>query len=146
MDRLSSGRWHIWELALKAVSENAGTLLWGKGIVQPMIYVTENEHCHNIYLQALLESGIPGLLLWLALVGLFVFHAFRLLKNRDLPFWQRIAGLPGLALLISETVESNTLVSLGFLNMTVLYFSMGLTVMLSLQNSRKTAALVPEKP
>ena len=143
LDSLSSGRIYVWERVWEAVTAHADSLFWGKGVAQPMLSVNallphggQMEHCHNLYVQTFLESGLVGLLLWLAIVGCFVFHAVRLMKNRDLPLWQRVSGVPAIAILISELVEVTTHLYHGYPVMTILYVSMGWTVALSTEKNR----------
>ena len=85
-------------------------------------------HCHNLWIQTLLESGILGLLLLLALHVYFLMHAFRLLKNKSLPFWQRLLPLPALAALVSEVFEHTASPDTCFPQLTLLYLFMGFTI------------------
>ena len=65
-------------------------------------------HCHNILLQTLLETGIPGLLILCAAIFKVGMFAVRTSANKEAPLWQR-AFLALIAVIgIGELVECLT--------------------------------------
>ena len=107
-----SGRPAIWQAVIAFLGEHPKYLLMGTSIISPMNWINpvpglsyDVEHAHNILLQVLLESGIPGLLLVLLFVGIICVRAFRMLRRPDLPNWVR--GIPVIvfSVWIGEMVE-----------------------------------------
>lgn len=135
---LSNGRFHLWEKVLRIVTSDSSALFLGQSVNQPMSIINADVgpdgtimgHTHNLWIQTLLESGIPGLFLLFAVQIFFVVHAFRLMKNSRLPFWQRIVPIPALAILIGEILEYTTDPSACYPQLTLLYLFMGFAVSL----------------
>lgn len=137
LDRLLSGRLGIWIHALKNLRDNPSALIWGWGIVNPLEFGTNRqlmidtkhtfEHVHNLYLQIVLESGIPGLLLFLAVALLFVICAVKLIRNREVSGWQKMVCVPAFAVLVQELDECMALPSRGYPSLMILYLFMGMT-------------------
>lgn len=50
---------------------------------RPVDVLLRYDHAHNDYLEFLIETGLPGLLLLLSLVGLHALHALRVLLRRQ---------------------------------------------------------------
>ncbi len=138
IDDVSSGRLSIWSKILRLGFPSFSDVLWGQSVYQPMNIINVGvsnrygviSHCHNLWLQTLLESGLSGLLLLLSLQGYFLVCAFRLMKNRALPFWQRILPVPTILILIGELFEHTTGLAFCFPQLTFLYLFMGLTIAL----------------
>ena len=144
-----NGRFDHWGYVLKIIFEDPGILFFGDSVYNTMVPVNEYRaslgllplyHCHNTFLQYLLENGLPGLLLYCVFIFTFLFHAWRVLRNRDLPFWQR--ALPVCAILcVAEGLIDNTChVNFGYPQMTALYLFAGFTITLSRESGRKKAA------
>ena len=116
------GRTAIWHAVFSFLWSNKKYLLIGKSILSPMEALNsqsltsfEAAHCHNILLQVLLESGLPGLLLLCAAVIKVGSQAVRLAGNRNAPPWQR--AFPALIVVIcaGELVECLTNLLFPFL-------------------------------
>ena len=144
-----NGRFDHWGYVLKTVFEDPSLLFFGDSVYNTMVPVNEYRaslgllplyHCHNTFLQYLLENGIPGLLLYCTFIFTFLFHAWRVLTNRNLLFWQR--ALPVCAILcVAEGLIDNTChVNFGYPQMTALYLFAGFTITLSRETRRKKAA------
>lgn len=139
-DTLLNGRFVLWKSVLKLVAASPQNLLLGLSVYNPMTLINEVRvpqgleylyHCHNTLLQTLLENGIPALLLYISFLGAAVFHAVRVFRCRDLPFWQRAIPI-GMLLCVAEGFLDNTChVTYGYPQMTVLYLFAGFTVALS---------------
>ena len=124
-----SNRLVLWQRAFEYLRNDPRTLLCGLSVEGERITeVVEDVHCHNLLVQTLLEGGIPGLLLFLALVFCGVFHAFRLWSQKGIPFWQRLLPLPMFTILLWEMAECVSHFSYGHPPMTLLWFFMGCTV------------------
>ncbi len=132
LNQISSGRWTIWKTAFEYVQEHPETKYLGMsadGSIREAI--NRPDHSHNILIQIGFEGGIPGLGLYLVLLGYFFFHACRLWKRWWLPLWQRTLPIPVVAVLLMEMAECLTHFAFGHVPMTVLYFFMGATVAVS---------------
>ena len=149
-DYFFSGRLSIWENALKVVTANTRNLLLGQSVSNPMaqtnVLLTSQGigyyyHCHNTIIQILLENGVPGLLLYLSFIGIFIFHGIRLVRNRDLPFWQRILPIGSLLCIMEGLIDNTCHVTYGYPQMTILYLFAGFTIALSRQVKKDASAL-----
>jgi O-antigen ligase len=65
----------------------------------------EKSTVHNYFLLLLIEQGVPGLLLFLALVGTMFWYAQRLYKRTADSFWETTFAVVGAILLIQCTVN-----------------------------------------
>ena len=87
---------------------------------------------HNVFLAYLTELGLPGLGLYLVVLGLWGQSAWRLWRSPDAPPWIRRFGLLILALLANYAVNGmfHDMTLIPMVNM-VLYFFGGAAVALS---------------
>ena len=142
-----NGRFEHWGYVLRVAASGAKNLLLGQSVYKTMDPVNDLRasegrpplnHCHNTFLQHLTENGLPALLLYTAFIAVFLFHAYRVLTDRGLPFWQR--ALPVCAVLcVAEGFIDNTChVNFGYLQMSALYLFAGFTVTLSRERQRET--------
>lgn len=139
LDYFFNGRIVLWRNALEVITANARNLFLGQSVYNPIIPVDEIRvargleylhHCHNTLIQTLLENGIPGLALYLAFAFTAVFYSIRLIRRRELPFWQRTFAI-GVLLCLAEGLIDNTChVTYGYPQMTVLYLCSGFTIAL----------------
>ena len=109
---LLSGRTKIWKQAVRFIVTHPRTLLTGRSVSEPMkntgIMRTENivtEHSHNMFLQTLMESGLPGLLLLLAFMVCTGRRAVRLVMNEDRPELVRLMPAAVCAIWVGELTE-----------------------------------------
>lgn len=137
-----SGRTWLWSCVLQALKDNGKMLLVGSSpfdyleILYTYGFPDYQAHAHSIYLQVVLEWGMPGLILMVVFLVLFAISALRLIFNDRLAFWQRFAPAPAIALLAVELVDcfmrlsdENVALQAGFL-------FMGLTIGLDFKNRR----------
>ena len=145
---LLNGRFDHWGFVLEAVFADPQLLFFGSSVYNTMTPVNELRvsrglmplyHCHNTFLQYLLENGIPGLLLYCAFVFTFLFHAYRVLVNRDLPFWQRALPVCAVICVLEGLIDNTCHVNFGYPQMTALYLFAGFTIALSREEKRKKA-------
>lgn len=104
-----SGRFEIWKAVLSFLKQNPKYLLIGKSKIEPLSAIApDNAHCHNIFIQVLLESGIVGLLLLLFFVGNICINCIRVIKGKEAEKW--IVLLPALiiSLIVGDMVECFT--------------------------------------
>ena len=140
VDVLFTGRLTIWQNALDVVFSNLENALLGVSVYNTMIPVWEIRlskglfyvyHCHNTFVQHLLENGIPALLLYCSIVFTVIYHAIRVLKNRNLPFWQRMLPITALVCLLEGLGDNTCHVNFGYPQMTLLYLFAGFSTTLS---------------
>ena len=74
-----------------------------------------------------MEGGVPGLLLFLAVLVCFAVHAVRLFRRAELPLWQRMLPVPVLSILVMEMTECLSHFSFGHVPMTFFWFFIGCT-------------------
>lgn len=88
LNEFSSGRIEIYEGAFTTIVRNPSVLLRGSLLRDAMTITNENvktpyPHYHNFLIQALIVTGLPGLLLVLAISILVVIKAIKLALSRD---------------------------------------------------------------
>lgn len=136
MDSFLNGRYRIWENAFTLFREEPKVLLWGESAFRPMEKINKmrNEmglhtvsHVHNTFLQIMLENGIPGLLLYLSFIFIFIWQALKLMLDPTIPLWQKIMPVPAIGCLIADTVDVCAIATDGYPPMTILYLFIGLT-------------------
>ena len=145
----SAGRLTLWRNLWTVLTSNPRNLLIGQSVYNPVKVINdlrtpqglyEVYHCHNTFLQTLLENGLPGFLLYLGFTFIFFFHAFRVLKNRDLPFWQRLVPIPAAACFVADLLDSTCHVTYGYPQMTLLFLFAGFTIALGRQAKKEGSA------
>lgn len=105
-DRILTGRSELWTKIINYINQNKYILLTGTTKHAPLIAFDDfHGHCHCLYLQVLLESGIPGLLLVLAFIVYTAINAIRAVTNPELPLWIRLLSVICIALPIADIVE-----------------------------------------
>ena len=147
LNKVLSARVVIWEGVVRYIREHPVVLLEGESIWIPMRGVNTqtgltktagHPHCAPMYI--LLESGIPGLLLIAAVLGLAVIRSFRLAGKRETPLWLALLPAVFLSLCVGDLVECIC----GFLgypypNCSALFLVMGM-----LLRRRPAPSLSPE--
>ena len=93
-------------------------------------------HAHSIYLQILMELGVPGLVLCAAFLCCLIPRAWHVLMDGGTPLWQRLTVLPVVMILLGELVECHTMPGLMLPFVPVVYTGMG--VVCGLGRSRPT--------
>ncbi len=63
------------------------------------------NHAHNDYLELLLETGLPGLLLMLAFLGWFVFQTTRVWRSPFASLFAKAATIAAAAILVHSIVD-----------------------------------------
>lgn len=105
-----SGRIEVWKSIWHYVSAEPGRLLFGVSVYNPMSGPNQLSgsvmgHCHNMFLQILLESGLIGLLLILAF-GLYTArNAWRIINSKTLPLWPRLIPAIVVSVLVGDLAE-----------------------------------------
>lgn len=137
LDGFLNGRLRIWKALFETIRQKPSILLYGESAYKPMGAINailkeqgfyKVYHAHNAFLQLLLENGIPGMALFIAFIVFFLRDAFRSLKEKSLPLWQRVISGPALCCLLAEMVDVTAMVEKGNPQMTVFYLFIGLTV------------------
>jgi O-antigen ligase len=141
LETLLSGdnRMQVWRLIFTMFKSDPARLLFGiaPSDMREALYpyaeasgasnlaaIINNNNAHNSYLQTILSSGLPGLILWLALAAWAFFPAARKCLNRGVP--ARSAFLLGFAAacLIMGLAESHYLAQ-GFVMNLVFFIALG---------------------
>ena len=91
----------------------------------------------------ILESGIPGGVLYVCFILSVVIPAVKVLFTRRLPMWMRQFPLPMLCCFLAETVDCTCKISTMHPQTTLLYLFAGLTLAAS-EYARKTKLLIPK--
>ncbi len=133
------GRSFVWRASLDVLRNKPYLLLVGTSVPQVMEHVQPYadaysvetyDHVHCMYLQILMETGIPGLLLCLCFVYLFA-RACLILWRKSGFSWQKAVPLPALAIFLGECLDSMTRLDKGLQTMPVLMLTAGLTLILA---------------
>lgn len=126
--QLLSGRVEIWTTCMDYIKNNPLVLLIGKSKIYPLHDVNPLfSHCHSLYVQILLESGIPGVLL----VVYFIIYTIRKsIKDVDswiTPLWIKLLPAIPIYLWIGDIVECfSWLRSSQCPMITILFISVGI--------------------
>ena len=109
---LLNGRTKIWKQVIRFLAEHRRVLLIGRTVAEPMKdtgivrdEVIPAEHCHSMFLQTVMESGIPGLLLLLAFIFCTAVRAVRVMTAEQLPTLLRLVPAAVCAVWVGELVE-----------------------------------------
>ncbi len=146
LNRTLTGRYTIWQNAFSYLQKNPNALLFGlsvDGSVAPTL--NREDHLHNLYIQTLMEGGIPALLLYFSILIYFFYHTCRLWKHWHLPLWQRMLPLPVLSVFLLEMAECLSHFSYGHPPMTIFWFFLGCTVAVSKTIREQEKTSVEEK-
>ena len=132
---LLSGREVIWEAGIQMLEDNPEYLLHGASfgwhvIAQANAYTAPSQfdHFHSLYLQVLVEGGIPALLLLMAFILFFAKAAYRLCKDKQWSAWKCALPLIPITALIADTVESLTLLIFNYSVLPFMMLFMGVTI------------------
>ena len=108
-DRVLNGRAELWTMVIDYIEEHPLILLIGESKISPLKGLNYYKaHCHSIYLQILLENGIPGLLLFLAFIGYTLIHAIRAIRDPEQPLWIRLLPAIPVSLWVGDLAENFT--------------------------------------
>lgn len=104
-----TGRTDLWGKIFDHFKQNPIALLIGESKLSPLHIVNNYKaHCHSIFIQVLLESGIPGLLLFLAFIGYTLIHAIRVIRDSDQSLWIRLLPAIPVSLWVGDLAENFT--------------------------------------
>lgn len=126
-----TGRTTAWKTALSALAENRGNILLIGAtpyLYHQTIGLSEKfAHMHNIYLQTLVDFGLPGFIILISFLFLFAKSAFKLIFDNKLTVAQRFVPVPAIAILFTELLESFCQLSGDNVSLYILMLFMGLT-------------------
>lgn len=154
---LLTGRWAIWIHVYDGFDHYPIYMLIGQGVYEPMDHINSFirygnglpyiYHLHSTFIQTLWESGFPGFLLFVVFFAIFVWNAAGLVRNRDLPLWQRLLPLPAAMCWLADMVDVAGYCNYGKPPMTLLYLFTGLTIAIARENRKqKKAQKGPDAP
>ncbi len=105
-NRILTGRTELWTKIIEYINQNRYILLTGTSKYAPVVAIDSFfGHCHCLYLQVLLESGILGLLLILAYIVYTAINAIRAITNPELPLWIRLLPAVFASMAVADLVE-----------------------------------------
>lgn len=108
-DRVLTGRAELWSSVIEHIKRNPIILLTGESKYAPLRGFDQFfAHCHSLYLQVLLESGIPGLLLFLSFIIYTIVHAIKVIRTPSLPLWVRLLPALPISLWVGDIAETFT--------------------------------------
>ena len=126
------GRTDIWKAGIDQIKQRPIILLIG--MLDSEVARLPNAlgrgplyHMHNMLLEVLMLTGIPGLLLFLVFVGKLVANSVRLFFNQDAPLSIRVLTIPIVMLLLNGITEAYP--SLGGRMVELLFFTLAGAVM-----------------
>ena len=103
------GRAELWNKIIEHIKQKPMILLFGESKLAPLrAFEDYYAHCHCLYLQILLESGIPGLLLIILFILYTLIHAVRAICTPGLPLWIRLLPAIPVSLWVGDLAENFT--------------------------------------
>ena len=122
-----TGRDQIWIAALKFLLFQPKYLLMGQSIWNPVdelnllgIGSFQVYHCHNMLIQIVFESGLPGLAIVLMMMYLLFRQFLRLFRDREKPAWLQV--FPALSAAVCVEQMAECIAWSGFPHLPVLAF------------------------
>lgn len=101
-----SGRIELWESIWRHLTGSLKILLFGESKVGPLLSIgSDYAHCHCLYIQILLESGLIGILLIIAFIFYVLIYSFKAIEQKSNPVWVKLLPAVCLSLLAGDTVE-----------------------------------------
>ncbi len=102
-----SGRLGLWADILKHMTGDFTTLMIGESKLMPLQSIhPEFAHCHCLYVQVFLESGLPGLLLVCLFIASLAKNSIGLLNKTGIALWIKLLPLLPVSLLIGDIFEN----------------------------------------
>ena len=130
-----SGRDRIWMRVFQYLKENPSLLLKGASVIAAMDGPNNISNgraypdAHSLYVQTLLECGIPGLLLLLIYLGYFIIHCIRIWRSTCSPLWIKLLPLIPINILLIALVECIPCIIYGLPNLYHLHLMIGVTAL-----------------
>ena len=107
--RVLTGRAELWEEVIEHIRQNPIILLTGESKLAPLRkFDNYYAHTHCLYLQVLLESGIPGLLLFLSFILYTLINAMWIIRIPETPRWLRLLPALPISLWVGDIAETFT--------------------------------------
>jgi O-antigen ligase len=104
-----SGRTDLWIEILNYIRSGWKIMLAGVSKVAPLQHFgAYYAHCHCLYIQVLLESGIPGLFLIIFFIIYTIIHSIRTIRLPDIPLWIRLLPALPISLWVGDLAECFT--------------------------------------
>ncbi len=121
--RVLSGRKELWGNAIEYINQNRHVMLLGESKQNPLAGFNERfGHCHNIYLQILLESGIPGLLLFIWYMINTIKNSVKNLRESGFQAWISLLPVIPISLWVADLAECYIWLRSSFCPMITLFF------------------------
>ncbi len=106
---LLSGRAELWGTIFNYIQQKPLILLIGESKIAPLSgFNTYYAHCHNIYIQVLLESGVPGLILISSFIAIVLGRSLRVIRQKEYPCWIRLLPAIPVVLFVEDIADCFT--------------------------------------
>lgn len=135
IDSSLHGRTQIWKSTLESLLSNEkNVLLFGctpygfAELIQTPELSYQVPTAHSMYLQVVLEWGLPGLIILVAVLFQFAKSAPRLLFGRGIPMWERFVPCMGIAFLFSELADYFSDLNSDTVSLYLLFLFLGMTI------------------
>lgn len=133
--RLLSGREEVWEAGIHMLADNPQYLLYGASFGEHVMaeantYMQSEPlvHFHNLYIQTLVECGIPGLAMLLGFIFFFAKAAYKIYTNKQRCAWACTLPLIPIVALVADIVECLTLLQYNYPVLPFMMLFMGVTI------------------
>ena len=104
-----TGRTELWSRTIDYIKHHKVLLLTGESKISPLGgFDNYFGHCHSIYLQVLLESGVVGLLLLVLFIIYLISNAFWVVLMREMPPWVCLLPAIPISLWVGDLAECFT--------------------------------------
>lgn len=137
-------RTQVWESVIDHLRNNTDNILFVGStsfnfhdLVQSPKLDRDISHAHCIYLQVLMEWGLPGFAIMIAFLVLFAISALRLLFAAGIPMWERFVPCMAISVLFSELADCFTLLNVNTYYLYTLFLFLGMTIGLDFLNRHK---------
>lgn len=101
-------RTYTWKAALSALRDNPDIRIWGTKYVSTEISYRNAfsvAHAHNSWIQTMMETGLPGLLIALVYTAIALTRSIRLLVSRQADSCKRLLALLVLCIMLAGFLE-----------------------------------------
>ena len=105
-----SGRLDVWKSVARYVLTDPIRILWGSSVFNPMTGPNQLSgepmaHCHNMFIQVFLESGILGLIPVFSFGVYTVANAIKIINKKDFPLWINLLTAIPVSVLVGDLAE-----------------------------------------
>ena len=103
-----NGRTYIWSAAVQALRDNKTITWWGTEYSGTVIsvYAPRNvEHSHNSWMEVLMRTGIPGLLIALVFTVISAASGAKLILSPRTELWKKMVAMMTMCVMVAGFLE-----------------------------------------